>query len=276
MKKRLLLLSFSLVICSSYAWRETVDKIVMRVNGINILKSDIEQPRIDKGGKPYSVDDMIETELLFQKAAERKLLPTSIDIEKQITSWKSMNNFNHMNEEQLSDRLKNEGFSLPKYKNQLGRILAVRNIKQLETSERVVVSSREIKDYFADNPQYSEEKYLVQTALIPICEVKSDNDLEDLSTRENIDWIDVDWIDKSDVSEKMAFISSMENGEVSKPVKTEDGYQLVKLVDKKEKKEKTLEESWVSIEKKLQEEKRGRFEREFIRELRDRASIVYV
>ena len=276
MKKGLLILSFSFVVCSSYAWRETVDKIVMRVNGVNLLKSDVEQPRIDKGGKLYDIDELIDNELLFQKAAERKLLPTGLDVEKNIASWKSMNNFTHMSEEQLAERLKTEGFSLAKYKNQLARIIAVRNVKQLETNERVVVSSREIEDYYKKNPQYAEEQYLVHTALVPFDEVANDEEAKLLVTKENLKWIDIDWIEKPDVSEKMEFIFSMKKGEVSRPVKTDDGYQLIKLIDKRDKKEKTLEDSWVSIEKKLQEEKKERFEREFIRELRDKASIIYV
>ena len=187
-----------------------------------------------------------------------------------------MNNFTHMSEEQLAEKLKTEGFSLAKYKNQLARIIAVRNVKQLETNERVVVSSREIEEYYKNNPQYAEEQYLLQTTIVPLDEVANDEDTKLLSSKEDLKWIDVDWVEKPDVSEKMEFIFSMEKGEISKPIKTDDGYQLIKLIDKRERKEKTLEESWVSVEKKLQEEKKERFEREFVRELRDRASIVHV
>ena len=276
MKKSVLFLSLSFIICSLHGWRECVDKIVLRVNGANILKSDVEQPRLDKGGKTYSIDELVDNELLFQKAAERKLLPTGTDIEKNMTSWKTANNFTHMSDDQLSERLKTEGFSLEKYKNQLGRILSVRNIKQLEISERVVVTSKEIEGYFKKKPQYAEEQYLVQTALIPFDEAKNIKKIDNLSKRKDLEWINVDWIEKSNVAEKMKFICSMKKGEISKAVKTDDGYQLIKLIDRHDRKEKTLDESWVSIEKKLQDEKKDSFEREFVRELREKASVVYV
>ena len=62
----------------------------------------------------------------------------------------------------------------------------------------------------------------------------------------------------------------------SKPITTEFGYQLVKLVDKIDRHIKTLKERWVEIEKKIQDEKKERFDKEFIKELREKASIVYL
>jgi parvulin-like peptidyl-prolyl isomerase len=279
-KKLALNIFLSFVLCSCCnvnAGRVLMDKIVARVNGTNILKSDLEQPRIEKNGQPYSLDELIDDELLFQKSAERKLLPTGLDVEKYITSWKTMNNYAQMTDDQFADRLKTEGLSLKRYKSQLARVLAVRNLKQLEVSERILISSREVEEYHKDNKEYADEKFLLQTAIVTFDEIEDEEKVEEeITKKKNIKWIDSDWIEKSDLADSMSFVHHMETGAVAKPIKMELGYQLVKLVDKKDRHIKTLEENYVEIERKLQDGKQEKFEEEFTQELRSKSSIVYL
>jgi len=269
-----------LLSCSLYAKREVVDKIIARANGSNILMSDLEQPRLDRNGGTYSLEEAIESELLLQKAAERKLLPSPTDIEKYISSWKSTNRLSHLTDDEFASQLKKEGLSIARYKLQLARILASKNLKQLETSERIVVSKTEVEDYFKRKPQYEEDQYLMKTVIISFDELGEEKDEAKINQiikdKKDIDWIDLDWTDKDDVADQMHFVYDMKKGEISRPVKTDIGYQFVQLVDRIDRHKKTLDESYVDIEKKIQEKKQKKFEDEFIHELREKASIVYL
>ena len=64
-------------------------EIIVRVNGVNILKSSLEKPQILAGGQNLSLKDSITEELLFQKAAERKMMPTMAEVNKQISNFKT-------------------------------------------------------------------------------------------------------------------------------------------------------------------------------------------
>ena len=142
------------------AGRVIVDEIVARVNGINILKSDAEMDRIGNNGKPYSIEELITEELMFQKAAERKLLPTKIEVEKQVSAIKAANNL--QTDEELDKQLKEEGFDLNTYKLQLAKILAGEKLKQIEINEKVVVTSQEVEEYCKNNPEHTRESYWIK------------------------------------------------------------------------------------------------------------------
>lgn len=246
------------------AKREVVDKIVARVNGHNILQSDLDQPRIDKNGGTYSLEEVIEHEMLFQRAAERKMLATALDIEKYILAWKEANNLKHMTDQEFEEQLRESGMTGARYRTQLGKILAIRNLRQYEISERVVITPHEVETYHKNNPEHSEDRYLLQTKIV--------KDTKDKKTP----WIDLDWIKASHLTERMKFVHEMKEGDESNPIDVDQGYQFVKLVKKEESHLLALNERWVSIEKELQRQKIETFEKKYAQELKTKASIVYL
>jgi hypothetical protein len=251
--------------------RVTVDKIVARVSGRTILLSDITQPRIDNEGKPYTLEQAIDNELLYQKAEERKLLPTPLEIEKYIAQWKEMHNASHLSEEEFEKRLRQDGLTSEKYRQQLKKVLAVKNLRQMEVSEQAVVTTREVEAYHQKNPEVSKDRYLLQTKVVT---AEHEADVAPLS--EKVAWIDVNWIESADLAEQMKFVVHMKEGEISKPVKVPGGYQLIKLVKKEKGHLKKLDERWSEIEKILQDERMKKFEKEFLRGLKATASIILI
>jgi parvulin-like peptidyl-prolyl isomerase len=252
--------------------REVVDKIVATVNGTIILRSDLEVSRIDLGGKRYTLEQAIDHELLFQKATARKLLPTALDVEKYILAWKREHNLVSMTDKEFEERLHTEGLTLKKYRSQLSRILAIRNLRGLEISEQVVVTTDEIKSYFKANPEYSDDEYLLQTKIVPAAQAETEADA--IKKEKKIKWIELDWVKKSNLAEKMSFVNNMKVGEISKPLKVDQGYQFLKLVKKIDGHLETLDERYVKIERLLQDEKMAKFEAEYVAKLRAKASIV--
>ena len=250
-----------------------IDKIVARVNGVNILKSDLEKSQISKNGQSFTLQEAINEEVMYHKAIEKKMLPTELEIEKQIIALKIQNNLTNLSDEEFNQELKKEGFSIEEYKKQLGKILAVERLKHTEFNERVVVTSQEIEDYYGKNPSVSQEEFLIKMCDVPNRDV---NEKGELIKEENLKWDDLGWIAKSDISPKLFFVFKMEIGEVSKPMKNGKVYQLIKLENKKGKHIKTLDERYIEIEKLLHDEKKEKFEKEFEKDLIEKSSIVYL
>ena len=253
--------------------RELIDKIVVRVNGVNILKSDLDQKKISKNGGYFTLKEAINEELLYQKATERRLLPTELEVEKQIVSLKIYNNLSDLSEKEFEQQLREEGFTLREYKNQLAKMLAIEKLKHAEFSERVVVTSQEVEDYYKKHPVWEKEKYLLKITDLGKEDVDQDGKL---IKKSGFKWDDLGWISKPDLSSHFSFVSKMKVGQVSKPFRFKGSYQLIKLVDKKAEHLKTLDESYINIERDLYAQKKKKFEKEFERELYEKASIVYL
>ena len=256
--------------------RRVIDKIVARVNGHNVLLSHLKEPRIDREGKRYSLEEAVDAELMFQQAADpkKKLLPTPIELEKQISIFKEMHHISHLSEKEFEDRLRADGITIEKYRKQLGRVLAIRNVRQMEVSERVVITAREVEMHYKAHPERSEDRYLLKTKIVPFSVASTPEEAK--REAERVSWIDVDWIDRSRLAEGMAFVKGMKPGEVSKPIKVAQGFQFVKLIQIEESRMKTLTERWGDIEKFLQGEKMDKFEKEYVGELRAKSSIIYL
>jgi parvulin-like peptidyl-prolyl isomerase len=235
------------------------DKIVARVNGRNVLLSGLKN-RIEKSGEDFSVEEAIDNELLFQKAVERKLLATELDVEKNIAAMKEARQIAHLSEEEFEKRLKEDGLTGKKYRQQLARILAIRNLRQLEISERIVVTTHEVENYHKANPEYSEDTYVLHTKIIPPSAAKTEK--EAIKKQNSVGWIELDSVKKSELLSKMSFVSKMKEGEISKPVKVDQGFQFLKLVKKIKSHRKTLKERWVDIERAIQKEKMDKFEKD--------------
>jgi parvulin-like peptidyl-prolyl isomerase len=273
MKKFMLFLCMFISINNVFAARRLVNNIVARVNGANILRSDLQKPRIHKNGQPFTLDEAITEELLLQKSSERRLLPTELEVEKQIVSLKIHNNLADLSDKEFDEQLKSEGFTVKEYKNQLARMLAVEKLKHAEFSERVVVTSQEVEDYCKNNPEWAQEEYKLK-----FCEVdgKYVDEKGELKNSDKLKWEELGWVKKTDLSEHLSFVSNMKKDETSNPVKVSDSYHVVKVEDKKEEHLKTLDERYLSVESMLQNRKKEKFEVEFEKELKDKAMVVFL
>jgi hypothetical protein len=251
---------------------KVVDKIICRVNGTNIMLSDLHEPRIDKNGDVYTLDEAIAEELLFQKASELKLIPTDVEIERRIVAIKQANGLLKKTEDDFDSWLRAEArLTQRKFKRQLVRTGAASHVKGWNANESSVVSEKEKRDFFASNTIMSQERYHLKTAFI-----EEDNIDENGSVinADDVTWTDIGWVEKDELSAPMSFVSGMKKDEISKPVKTEYGYSMVQLIDTEPVRKKTYEESEVQIEKKLIRRKQKRGDQLLINKLRKRASIV--
>ena len=252
---------------------EVIDEIKVRVNGVNITQSFLDKPQIVIGGQKLSLEDAITDELLFQKAVERQMLPNLPEVDKHIMNLKIHNNIAHLTEEEFEKELQEEGLSLQEYKAQMTRYIAVERLKGAEFNERVVVTTQEAEDYYKKNPSWSEEKYLLK-----ICSVATEliDENGKLIKEDNLEWEELGWINKKDLSSNLSFVSNMKKGETGKAIKSEDSYQVVKVVDRSEKFLRSMDERYFEIEQVLHDQKKSEFERVFEKELRTDASIVYL
>jgi len=250
--------------------RWTIDKIIARVNQTNILKSDLAEPRIAKEGGTYSFQELITEELYFQKAAEKKLIPGTNEVDRQIVALKIQNNMTEMSDDAFEKELEQSGFTLQNYKHQLARVLAVENLKRGEVNEKIVITSQKVENYYKQNP-YHPEQYLLSIVVLNEDEA---NNYKDLVKNKKVSWQELGWVEKKDLDARYSFVSSIKKRTISKPLKIDGNYRLVRLINKREKKLKSLDERYASIERILHDKQRDHFFSSFQEDLKNKASLI--
>ena len=254
--------------------RRMVDRFVARVNGTNILASDLTEGRIEKNLAKLSLDEAINEELMFQKAVEMKLIPNELDIERRFISIKNHNGFDGQSDEAFEEWFKREtGLTIKKLKRQLIRNAGVDAVRSMYIQEKCFISPQKIEAYCAAHPEYAPEKYALKSAFI---DEEQLDEASQLKEGEVIEWIDLGWIEKPSITQTMKFVTELKVGSSSPVVKTEQGYQIFKLEDKKEERLLTVEERYLDVEKKLLQDEREVLEKELVQQLRNRASLVYL
>ncbi len=249
-----------------------IDKIIARVNGANVLKSDLERPQVGKEGGFYTLNEFIGEELLFQRAHEKHLLPTSTDIDRQIVSFKMQLNLNTASNEQFEEHLKEYGFTLASYRKQLGRLLAVNNAKQAEISEKVLITSQEVEDYYQQNPATIKEKFHLSMGVLDREDV---DNYKSLLAQDKLTWKDFGFVDVDELDPRYAAATKLTIGAVTPPIEVNNKYVVIKLIAKEDGRILSLEERYGDIEKTLQLEKRTSFGQSFQEELLGKAFISF-
>ena len=144
-------------------------------------------------------------------------------------------------------------------------MLAVENVKRIEISEKIVVTTQEVENYYKKNPEYTKEEYRLKVCTISEEQLKNK---EALIKENKLEWEDLGWVVKKDIGKNFSIVFSMKPGSISEPIKSDDGYQLVQLDEKRDRHLKTLTERYGDIERLLQDERKGslleKIEKEFL------------
>jgi hypothetical protein len=266
-----LLTALSLLPITNSHARRVVDEIVARVNGVNILRSDLRIPRITKDGSPFTLDEAINEELFYQIACKRNILPKEADIDRQIVAFKMHHNLVSLSDEAFDKELREgTGISLKEYRLQLGRWFAVDNIKRVEINEKIVVTAQEVEEYYAKNPEYSQERFKLAVATI--------NPNKDEAITDGLVWDNLGWIEKDNLKASFQIVESLKPGEVSEPMRSDDGktLQRLKLLKHEPSALKTLDERYSAIEKILQDERKIVASDSLEKDIRAKAVIVHI
>jgi hypothetical protein len=95
------------------------------------------------------LDNLIQEEVLFQRADKEKLLPTEDEISQTLTSQKTQAG---MTEEEFKKRLKEQGLTDESLREETRKLLAVQKLQAKYTGS-VTISDHEVEEYYTNNKQ---------------------------------------------------------------------------------------------------------------------------
>lgn len=157
------LAALSFTACSSESGAEGGNTVAATVNGKPIMLSEVEQVITEQAGGKQSqmtqlslaqarlqvLDNLIQKEVLYQRAEKEKLLPTDDEVSQFITAKKQEGG---MTEEEFQKRLKEQNQSEGAFREDARKLLAIQKLQNKYTAS-VSISDREVEEAYNANKQ---------------------------------------------------------------------------------------------------------------------------
>lgn len=301
---------FALIIflaSSSPAYSLTVDQILATVDDDVITLADYRQfvKGVDDVEKKDAVDEtllkkLVEERVILHEAQRKGIEATEKEISKGLEEFKEQNG---LSSEDLEQLFKEEGVSLNDYRKRMKDKVMVVKIIQNEVDAKVVVSDKEIKDFYATHRKdfvCIPERVELKAIFLKLADNASVTEITDLKRRslkisdllkegENFEKLVEEYSDEPLRSQggllgkftrgallppldKKAF--SMKKGEISEPVWVRDGVYILLFVNNSKESYKPFEEAREDIYNNLYKSKRDKLFNEWEKKLWEKASVT--
>lgn len=259
-----------------------IDKINAVIYGDEVTsvvtKSDTERLSLD--GAPRTQDAVILEHLIFSDAQKFKITPDEASVDRYIAMVQRENN---LSVSDLEKMFAAAGYTFKEGRQQLGIMFAVNSMIDFKIKSRLIVPEAQVIAYYDANPVREEASYKLQRAFIPVpAGVKREAFEKDLAKRIKTgaalpaaQWSSPFWIKESEIAADKQFIISLPCGALSQAHAVDDGYEVFRLLEKKDEHLVPLEDRYREISDQL---RRPLFEKlfdDYKKGLFDSASIVY-
>ncbi|NMO96518.1 peptidyl-prolyl cis-trans isomerase [Paenibacillus lemnae] len=263
--------------------KETGNEAVASVNNVDITKDKLYDSLVEAGGA-QTLDGLITEELLKQELGKKSIQISDDEITQEIESVKSM----FPSEEQFNTALASSGMTMDDLKDQTKMQLELTKLlgdKVNVTDDEVKQMYDQYKDSFATPEQVRASHILVETeeeAADIIKQLDEGADFAAIADEKNEDGTKGKGGDLGFFAEQgqmdPAFSEAafkLEKGAHSKePVKSSFGYHVIKVTDRKEATNPTLEDKKEDLRKQLVSTKVSEQSGPFLQELKDKAKIT--
>lgn len=212
------------------------------VEGERITKSDLYDTLVGTYG-PSALDNIITKKVIDKEAEKRKVEVTSKEVNAEVDTYKE----NYGGEDGLKSALKSSGLTLDDLKDDIETNIKIEKLMQKD----IKVSEKEVKSYFEENKDNFNQQEQVKASHILVEEketaekvlqkINAGEDFADLAKEYSTDsgtaadGGDLGYIQKGQMVEefeKAAF--ALKPNETSDIVKSDYGYHIIQVTDKKE------------------------------------------
>jgi peptidyl-prolyl cis-trans isomerase SurA len=249
--------------------------------------------------KHKALDALIDSKLIQQQATELKLSVTPEEVDRAIEQIKTQN---HLEDAQFSEALKAQGFTMESYRKTLRKQILELKVVNTAVRARVSVGDDEVRAYYKQNerlmaadkqshlrqiliawpegakPDDIERKKQVADKVVELARKKSS--FTELAKQYSDDegtkasGGDLGWIGKGVLVEAIDdAVASMEPGDVRGPIKSDRGWLILQLVERKAGDLKPFDEVKEQLRKQLYDEQVEKAQQSWLKELRKHAHV---
>lgn len=241
----------------------TKSKVIAQVNGESITEKELTDYMIQQGGQ-QALDSLITEKIIELESKKQNIQVSEDDIEKVLAKTKE----SFSSEEEFLQALETNSLTLDTLKKNITMNYKIKGLMEARnpiTEDQITQYFENNKESFATMEQVKASHILVGTEELAK-EVKAKlvagESFSDLATQYSTDEAskaqggELGFFGRGQMTKEFEDVAfSLGVGQVSDPVKTEYGYHIIKVEEKKEAKEANLEESKDQIKDSLLDEK---------------------
>ena len=249
--------------------------------------------------KHKALDQMIDGKLVQQQAVELKLSVTPDEVDRAVQQVKEQN---HLDDATFRQALSQQGFTMEGYRKTLKRQILEMKVVNTAVRSRVTVSDDEVKTYYKQNEKLVEgdrQSHLRQIlvavpagagdAVVATKKRVADKVVElarggtsftELAKQYSDDegtkssGGDLGWVGKGVLVDALdEAMAAMEPGDVRGPIRTERGWVILQMVERKSGDVKPYEEIKEQLRKQLYDQQVEKAQQSWLRELRKKAHV---
>lgn len=229
---------------------DTMQAVVFGQGGTQIITfSDVVRPSLS--GTQRTLDDLIFERLVYLDAQKYKILADEDAVDKYLAMMQKENN---LTLDQLKEVFAQAGYSYEEGREQFKMLQAVNAMIDFKIRSHVIVPRQLVEQYYQEHPLIEEATYKIQIGFLPSVSGKEETQKKALAYMaktakevRNIQWSEPFWIKKSDVAEDKQFIFNLKVGHSSLPLERAGGFEVYRLVEKKDERIPSLEERYKEI-----------------------------
>ncbi|PKM77980.1 MAG: foldase [Firmicutes bacterium HGW-Firmicutes-15] len=265
------IITYSIIVCAviglfiGYGIVQSKPEVIASVNGQNINKDQLYDALVQSSGKQV-LDSLISQKIVELESKKQNVVVSDADIQKEINKYYEQ----YGGEAGFIQALAMSGYTLDQVKKDIVDNLKVKKILE----PQITITEEELKAYFEENKAtFAQEKQVKASHILADSfeianqvkqKIVNGGDFAQLAkeystdngTKENGGDLGYFGSGKMAVEfEEAAF--ALKVGEISDPIKTEYGYHIIKLVDKKDAQEANYEQSKAEIRDALLDKKIG-------------------
>jgi parvulin-like peptidyl-prolyl isomerase len=238
------------------------------------------------------IKQLVQEKLMYQEAHRQKIEVQDSEVEERLKILEA----DAGGREKFNAQLLEQGLTIGRLRRRIREQLIIRAIFEREVRNRVVLSPREIKDFYNQNPnlfQINEEVYLKRITLMKsekeeaefekrIAEVKKalkTKKFEDVAKEYSQDSFAKDgggmgWIERGRMLPQIEdVVFALDKGQISKPMRIGTQCFIFKVADKRPGHKISFEEAQGRIRTVLGRQRMEKRFREFIKELVDKSYV---
>lgn len=239
------------------------NEVVALVNGDSVTKDELYDSLVEQNGQA-ALDSLITDRIRELEVKNHKISVAETEIEQELATLIAQNG----GEEYFNQTLDGYGLTLDDVKEDLKANIQIEKLLERE----ITISEEEMENYFEENKEAFAQQEQVQARHILVASEDTAKEVkEKLSAGEDFTEMAKEYstdTDTKDSGGELGFIFkgqmvvefeetafSLEVGETSDPVKTEYGYHIINVEDKKEAKAAKYEECKAEIKEILLDQK---------------------
>lgn len=255
---------------------QLLDEIVVVIYGKEavgiITKSDIDRPGLN--GEQRTLDDLIFEHLVFLDAKAHGITVSDDEVDRYLETIQRDNNLTHENLEQIFAA---SGYTFEEGRELFKRMQTVSMMLDFKVRSKLIIRRKDVQKYYDEHPEYQEAEYLISRAVVDNATQQDVTTwLADDACAHKISWSSPVWLQESEIAQDKLSITKLKTNEIITITKSHNSVELYKLLEKKERRLRDIDERFHEISRILQRPYYEQLMQEYKDSLKQQMTVSYL